>query len=144
MNRDDRTQVRRRPRRGAVLFAALACLLIVVSLLGAMLQGTLAQRRQMRTLHQLRQTEQLLAAGVARAQAQLARDADYSGETWSLESDEIVGRGAGQIVIEVGPSDEAAGSRVHVVAEYPLGGERSIRRSRTLVVTNPQPLPEEE
>jgi hypothetical protein len=132
-------QVRTRreaPRRGLALIAALVCLLVVMSLIGSMLQSALRSRRQLHSQRDLRQTECLLEAGVDWAAFRLRDDADFAGETWDVPAAEIIGRGDGQVVIEVKEA-ENGGRQVRVLAEYPRGGELSIRRSRTFIVQIP-------
>ncbi len=125
---------RRSQRPGAILVVSLVSLLIVMTMLGAMLRGALRDRRQLRTHRDLRQTELLLEAGVDRAAAQLADDPDYEGETWSLSADQIVGVAPGRVVIEATRDDGEPVWQVRVVAEYPLAGPASIRRTRTFTV----------
>lgn len=129
----------RRERRGAVLVAALVCLLIVMALLGAMLQGALRARRQLHAERDLRQAELLLQAGMDRAADRLANDADYRGETWDLPAASIVGGGKGQATIEASRSSDDEPWRVRVISEYPLGDELSIRRSRICTIPSQNP-----
>ncbi|MEX2316010.1 MAG: hypothetical protein WD669_02590 [Pirellulales bacterium] len=126
-------------RRGAVLVAALVCMLVVITILGGMLQGTLRARRQLHTQRDLRQTELLVEAGADRAAFRLARDLDYRGETWKLSSEQIVGRGDGQVTLTASRASDDQPWQLRVIAEYPLGGEFSIQRSRTFVI-QPQSL----
>jgi hypothetical protein len=132
----------RNQRSGSIVIVALVCLLVVMGLAASMIQGALRDRRHMRTLRDLRQTELLIEAGVDRAAFQLADD-DYRGETWDVPAEEIVGRGAGRVVIEASRDGDDEPWQVRVAAEYPLGGETSIRRTRTFTV-QPQPSLDEE
>lgn len=133
---------RQRQPRGAVLFAALACLLIVMSILGSMLQGALRARRQLHVERNCRQTECLLQAGLERAAYRLANEADYRGETWKLKIAPAAAlsnadQHDAQVVIEASPTSDGAPWEVSIVAEFPYGDERSVRRSRTFVVHAP-------
>ena len=112
---------RRQPprRRGAMLVVALACLAIVMAIIGVMLQGALRARRQLHVERDLRQVELLLEAGIDRAAFQLASDDDYAGETWQIPASDLLGRGDGEVVI---------------AAEYPVGTPKSVRRTRTFLV----------
>ncbi len=129
-----RQRTRYSPRFGVVLVAALVCLLVVTGIVGGMLQGAVRGRRQLHAERDLRQTELLLAAGAARAAGRLADEPEYDGETWRLASEEIIGRGAGVVTIRAAPDGDAGSWRVTIVAEYPAGGESSIRRTRTLTI----------
>jgi type II secretory pathway component PulK len=55
-------------RRGAVVIMVLACASVVVLLVLAALQVSLAQRRQLRREHQLEQTRWVLDAAIRKAQ----------------------------------------------------------------------------
>lgn len=117
-------------RRGAVLIAALVCLLVVMSLLGSMLLGTLRRTRQLHAERDLRQCELLLQAGVDQAWLQSAAQPDYAGETREFLPTEIIHQGAGRLTIVVQPATTELPRQLKITAEYPAGDEFSIRRSR--------------
>ncbi len=137
MNRSLQPRVRRWPRRrvaasrGAVLVAALVCLLVVMGIIGGMLRGALGARRQLHAERDLRQTELLVEAGADRAVLRLAVEPSYNGETWQIPSDQIINRGDAIVTIRASRSSVDKPWQVRVVAEYPAGSELSIRRSRT-------------
>jgi type II secretory pathway component PulK len=118
-------------RSGVVLIAALVCLLILTSIIGTMLQTSLRSRRQLRSQRDLIQCELLLQAGVDRAAFRLSGESDYKGETWNVPADAIIGSGGGQVTIEASRESGDESWQVRVAAEYPVGSERSIRRSKT-------------
>jgi hypothetical protein len=140
--RSARLQRRNRQRSGTVIVAALVCLLIVMSLIGCMLQGALRARRQLHAQRDLRQTEFLLQAGADRAAYRLLTETEYRGETWDVPAAEIFEAGRGQVMISASRDSEQEPWQVHVMAEYPLRGESSIRRSGTFLI-QPQ-LPAQE
>jgi hypothetical protein len=119
-------------RRGAVLVAALVCLTVVMALLGCMLLAALRAGKQLHTERDLRQCELLLQAGLDRAAYRLAQETAYRGETWSLPADAIIGNGEGLVTIEVSEAKPQQPRQLSVNAEYPLGSESSIRRSRSI------------
>jgi len=121
-------------RRGAMLVVALACLLIVMSIIGSMIQGALRSRRHLHAERDRRQVELLVEAGADRAALQLARDLEFRSETWDLSADDLLGRGEAQVAVTVSREADDAPWQVQVVAEYPLGSELSIRRSKTFVI----------
>ena len=121
-------------RRGAMLVVALACLAIVMAIIGMMLQGALRARRQLHVERDLRQVELLLEAGIDRAAFQLASDGGYGGETWRIPASDLLGYGDGEVVIVAERSGDAEPWRVRVAAEYPVGTPKSVRRSRTFLV----------
>jgi hypothetical protein len=109
----------------------------VMALIGNLLAGTLRMGRQMHAERDRRQCELLLAAAIERAAEAIAADQAYSGEMIDLPAAEILGLGDGRVSIEV-ERPEAAAPRLRIAAEYPLGSEQSVRRSRTIqLTTNP-------
>ncbi|HEY4232837.1 MAG TPA: hypothetical protein VGM76_05410 [Lacipirellulaceae bacterium] len=130
-------------RHGTVLVAALVCLLVMMTILGNMLLGSLRARRELHPERDLRQTELLLAAGADRAAYRLSTQADYRGEVWHLPGESIVSNGDAQVTIEATRDSDTKPWQVRVVAEYPRGGELSIRRSRTFLVPNHSPQTQE-
>jgi type II secretory pathway pseudopilin PulG len=132
IRRAERRQAPR--RRGAMLVVALACLAIVMAIIGVMLQGALRARRQLHVERDLRQVELLLEAGLDRAALQLAGDDDYAGETWQIPASDLLGSGDGEVVIVAARSGDAEPWQVRVAAEYPVGTSASVRRTRTFLV----------
>ena len=120
---------------GAVLIVTLVCLAVVMALLGSMLLALLRTGRQLHVERDLRQCELLLQAGLERAAYRLATRPDYRGETWTLGEDEIISAGKGQVTITREAGELGESRQLSVVAEYPLGTDSSIRRSRT--ISNP-------
>ncbi len=82
MRRRSGSDFRSGDRRGALLICTLVCLLVSTSLVGILIHRAIRSRRHVHTLHQLRQTELLLDAGVLRAATRLQSDPQYSGELW--------------------------------------------------------------
>ena len=121
-----RNRTRPARRGGSILIVALVALVIVVTMIGALLVGTLRERRQLRVERDRRQTELLLQAGLDRALQKLSTAADYRGETWDLPAEAGLGSEAARVTIEV------KDNQLHVLAEYPPERETSIRRSRTI------------
>ena len=121
-------------RRGAMLVVALACLAIVMAIVGVMLQTALRARRQLHVERDLRQVELLLEAGVDRAAFGLASDSNYVGETWRIPSEQLLGCGDGEVVIVAARSGDAEPWSVRIAAEYASGAPTSVRRTRTFFV----------
>jgi hypothetical protein len=125
-------------RRGVALVAALVCLVIVMALLGNMLVGALRIGQQMRVERDRRQCELLLQAGLDRAARRVSAATPYPGEVWDVPAAEIGGTADGQVTIRVWRLG-AAPPQILVLAEYPLGNESSIRRSRTVTLQSTTP-----
>jgi hypothetical protein len=110
-----------------------------MAILSAMLLGALRAHRQLHRERDLRQTELLLQAGTERAVFRLAGDPNYRGETWELPAASIANSGNGRVTIEVSAAAGQNTKTAKVVAEYPLGNEWSIRRSRTFPIQSSLP-----
>jgi type II secretory pathway component PulK len=139
MSRNQRHERGRAHRRGSILIVAIVCLAVVMALVGGMLLSALRSTRQLRTERDLRQCQLLLAAGIARAESQLAATANYQGETWRLSADQINSTAAGEVTIQVATDAASKQRELQVVAEYPLGDETSVRRSQTIIVPITRP-----
>jgi hypothetical protein len=106
-------------------------LLVIMTLVGQMLLSAVRTGRQWKVERDARQCELLLQAGMNRALEQLSKNADYQGSTHELPAEQIIAQGAGRVVIDVTrPSENQV--ELRVAAEYPLGSEHSVRRSRVL------------
>ena len=128
----------RRDNKGAVLIVTLVSLLVVAMILGSMFRGVVRAHRQLHRERDLRQTELLMQAGLDRAAFHLVNDQAYRGETWNLPADAIVGTDQGRVTIEASRDERQSLWSVKVVAEYPQGGETSIRRSRIFQFPYPE------
>ncbi len=132
-------------RRGFAVIAALACLLIVVSIVGSMIQGAIRARRQMHVERDRRQCELLLVAGAARAMNLANSDLKFMGDVWELPADAIVGHGTGEVTCEIAPLGGDGSRQLRVVAEYPTDRDFPIRRSQNFEIpSSPIPLPLQE
>jgi hypothetical protein len=120
-----------------VLVAALVCLLIVMSMLGTLLRTTLRTGRQLHVERDRQQAEFLLQAGADRAAQLFASKPEFRGDTWTLPAEEILGQGGGTVTTSLTRESDEVPWQLHVVAEYPLGRDFSIRRSRTFLVEAP-------
>lgn len=123
---------RRRSRQASVLIAVLVCLAVAMALVTSSVRSSLIERRAIRTQHQLRQTELLLAAGIQRATRQLEADADYTGETWVLAPEVLPTVESAQVKIDVTSASEDLAREVHVTARLATGPHTAIQRSYLL------------
>lgn len=131
MNKTTRSP-RIQPKRGVMLVIALVCLLVVMTVIGQMLLSVVRTGRQWKVERDRRQCELLLQAGVNRGLRQLGASPDYTGGTHELPAEQIIGQDAGRLTIEVMRPSMGEARQLRVLAEYPLDGERSVRRSRVL------------
>lgn len=129
-------------RRGLLLVGVLGTLILLSLLVPVWLEHTALERRQVRTQQDRMQAEYLARAGGALAEARLAADADYAGETWRIVASELGGANDAEIVIRIEPKpDEPARRRVIATAALPHAGPRRIQRQWQTEVTLP---PEEQ
>ena len=85
---------RTRPRRvGTITICVLACLVIVVSLVGWITRDAIQARRETKIRLQMIQTDRLLDAGILRAARRSENEPEYQGETWT-PSLQLAGRDA--------------------------------------------------
>lgn len=108
-----------RKRRGVVLAAAVACLMLAILLSAALAKSVLERHRRLLTQQKQTQALWLAESAASRAAARLGRDADYAGETWEIPAGEL-GGAAGKAIITVSPGeDDPAGRRIAIEAHYP-------------------------
>ena len=104
---------RRNRRLGFAAIAVLVCLL-AISLIGVgMVQSLIEAHRGGRLAHDRLQSMWLAESGVDRALAQLASNADYEGETWTIAPEQIDMRRGAVVVIRIEATDD--GEREAVV-----------------------------
>jgi type II secretory pathway pseudopilin PulG len=107
--------------------------LLVVALVGAAMARTvLLQRRTARRAEQEQQSAWLADSALQRAQARLASDATYTGETWNVTADQMQLGFSGVAVIRIESIDDAKRIVVEAVyPEHPL--QRILQRREKLV-----------
>ena len=122
---------RRRPR-GLVSVTMLIGLIILGLVAANLLKVALARRGLAHTEEAQRQAELVLEAGIERATARLAAHPRYTGEVWSIPTEEL-GRGSAEVSIQLEPApDPATGRRLLVVADYRVSARQAVRLSRTI------------
>jgi len=126
-------------RRGAVTIVVLLATLIVFSIGLTMLETTLRERERTLQFEQRQQSTWLAESGIERAAAKLQSNPEYSGETWTLDKEELGGSDEGTVTIKVVPEDNSDRRIVTVVADYPNDPHQLIRTSRKIFVDVPQP-----
>jgi hypothetical protein len=124
------TMRHKQSRSGLMVFAALVCLLVILSIALTMLQGALRARRQMLAERDRRQCELLLEAGANRVAARLAAEPDFRGDTWELPAESIAGQARGRVTTQITPGATGQGWSMQVSAEYPLDRPINVRRSQ--------------
>jgi type II secretory pathway component PulK len=129
-------QPRRRPirstrRRGAALLVALVCVSIAVAVMYGIVQLALQTHREVNLEQRRTQTRWILESAVDRAAAQLATDAEYSGEQWTVSAEELGKRYGAEVRILVERVEGQADWRqVQVVADHPVDLPYRVRQTR--------------
>lgn len=125
-------------RRGVILILVLACLAIASVLLITGIKLALSSHHVARTFGWSVQAQWLAESGLERAAAQLAADADYSGETWKIPADNLGGADAGIVTIEVKPVTGQTNRRlVKVQSDFPDDPQDRVRYSKELTLELP-------
>jgi Tfp pilus assembly protein PilV len=138
-----------RPSRGMTVVAMLVCLIILTMVSGAILKVSVAHRELARAQEHRLQAEWLAESGAQRAIARLARDRDYTGETWTVSRHDLglspqpttEAQGgareepAARITIAVGRVPAAPNRRrVSIQADYPLVENHRSRHSKKITI----------
>jgi type II secretory pathway component PulK len=112
---------------------ALAALLAVTLVAGALVTSLLASHRQSKRYAAELQAQWMAEAGLERAAAQLARQSDYTGETWPAAISESEAD-TGQVTIRIEPATETQPRKLIVEAIYPPDEHHRVlvRRERSL------------
>lgn len=115
-------------RRGSILLIAMVCLLVMMTMFGALLQMAHASRQQVRRDVLRSQARWLAESGASRAAAALRNDARYTGETWNVPASDLGGHQGARVTIVV---RNEAGRAIDVVAEYPVDDPSPVRYEHT-------------
>lgn len=123
-------------RRGIVAAALVVALFVLILLAGGLLRVAWARHSERRAAERRLQAEWLAESGLDRAAARLAADRDYRGETWAVPPEDLGGRDAGAVRIEVRPVPDRPDLRtIRARADYPTDEARRARRTRELTIT---------
>jgi Tfp pilus assembly protein PilX len=130
-----------RKRRGTILAVALATLLVVTLLAGAVFRAYLQNHRQLRREQDQVQTQWLADSAVARALVRRKLDPAYSGETWQVELPRSSGEpAAGLATIKIEPNaDQPAAMQIVVESQFPVDDVAGIRARRLLTISPTEP-----
>jgi Tfp pilus assembly protein PilX len=119
-------------RGGLALMVVLVALAIVSAIALSLLRISVLHHRQAERETSIAQTRWLAESALDRAAAQLRQDAQFTGTKWSIPAQQLDGRHAAEVAIEVRLLEDAPQTReVIVVADFPAN---SPQRSRTRLV----------
>jgi hypothetical protein len=117
----------------------LVCLTVIVLALTAMLGRMSHGHRQVLLRQRSVQADWLAESGLERAVAQWQRDAAYRGERWRVESDQLGGRGAAEVLIEIETPETQPSAIIRATVRYPDGPIGAVQVKKQLSV----PIPNE-
>ena len=122
-------------RRGAILIVVLVCMAVAAVLFVVLARQAATEHHVTQSRQWAVQAQWLAEAGVERAAARLAANADYTGETWNISPDELAGHNAAVVRIRAetiaGDSDRRI---VHVEADYPDDPQHRSRQIKQISV----------
>jgi len=99
-------RTRRRARSAATLLLVVISLIVITLIYGAMLRRLAIGNRQIKQRARKSQATVLADSAIERAVFALRSDSDYRQETWKVSAEELGGRFAAQVEIEVTESKE--------------------------------------
>ena len=133
----------RQSRDASILVCVLVCLAVSTALATSAVKTALVARRTMRTQHHLLQADQLLAAGVERANQNLQSSSDYSGEVWTLAPETLPGMQAAVVQIKLENGSDNASPEVHVTARLEIARDVAVQRSHRYTLESSFPSEKE-
>jgi type II secretory pathway component PulK len=122
-------------RRGAILIAVLTCLMVAAALFVLVVRQVGNERQAIDAEYRGLQAAWLAEAGVERAAARLAAQADYAGETWAIPAAELAADECAVVRIVVKPiAGQPEQRSVNVEADYPDMSNHRCRQLKQVVV----------
>lgn len=123
---------RRSRRQGSLLVFGLVVLMVIGLLAALITAHVVRSHRQAQMAERSLQASLLADAALGRAQACLAREPSYAGETWKLAPDDLGGPHGAEVAIRIIPPGEGAtGPIVQVRAEFPKDSSLCARSTKT-------------
>jgi type II secretory pathway component PulK len=122
-------------RRGAIIVFALMAMLATTLMIAQLLKTASISHRQLKLDEYRIQASLLADAGWARAALRLKNQADYTGEVWTVPSEQLGPGKTAEVRLNVTANPTKPDERILVVvAEYPVGRVDLVRVSRKFVV----------
>jgi hypothetical protein len=118
------------------MVAVIVVFAISMALFGLWAQSAVREHRRLAG-HELRvQAGRLAEAGLQRAIARRAANAQYDGETWSIPAAVLGGAHAAEVRIRIAPAADAGRLRVEAVAEFPVGAVQRAQVTKHIDIPN--------
>lgn len=141
-NRSERRHFHRIHRRGTIVLIPMICLVLSLAVIGTLLKQTSIELKQLKKERYQIQANWLADAAGQRAVLKLRNQRYYTGETWSLSSEEIGGKFSGIVEIEIDRNPQNSQSiTIRTLASYPAKVTERVRviREWPYELTNPTP-----
>ena len=126
----------RQIRSGTAMVVALVALLVVTLIAATVLRTTISLHRQSRIYDRQLQADWLADSAVARAAAQLSSNADFRGETWTVDLAPQAGGGVVAITVEA-IDGQPQGRKIIIEARYPDDPVQRAVATRNLILDVP-------
>ena len=121
MSRFNHKRGSRRHRRGLTLLAVIVLLSVSLLVLGGAATSLVKERQQCRLRHTQRQCRMMVAAALDMAELQLAANATYKGDAWTLPASESTFAKEFRVEVKVvSPAGEPV--TLQATAQYPAEG----------------------
>jgi hypothetical protein len=117
-----------------VLVAVLVLLSVSLVLFGLWCRAAIRERRTLSTEQYRSQAERLAEAGLERAIALRASNAQFTEEVWSVPAAELDKAHAAQVRIRIAPTTNASGNRYEATAEFPAGATFRAQITRSVEI----------
>jgi hypothetical protein len=125
-------------RRGAVLIIALVCLVLIAAMGGTLVRWAAMEHKLLRAQESESQARWLAEAGIERAAAQLAANADYDGETWNIDAAQLPCGEAARVRLTITPiENRTQRSTIEVDVECGLEGSAPAKLHKEVVYQSP-------
>jgi type II secretory pathway pseudopilin PulG len=109
---------------------ALVVLMVLSGLMGIVMQGVIAERRQMQRQSWQDQTEQLVSTAFSIAERMTDTTPGWAGTMWTLPAGVLQQTNSAEVVIRV------LDGQCTVIARYPAQLEQSVRITRTRTISS--------
>ncbi len=142
MSNQKQTTGPRSQRQGVAIILVIAFYAVAITLFGVWIRAALLQQQQARLGHEKMQAIWLADAGIRRAAARLATDADYAGERWQIEAEQLGGNHAAAVEIRIEaiePPSEPPRVRIVAIAELPAGTSRHVLHTKSTEINLAKP-----
>jgi len=140
IRRSTQIELRRPPRRGAIMVFAIIALLVTTMIGASLLRTAIASTRQIQREQQQIQATWLADAGCQRALAMSRKDPKYVGESWDVSPEQLQSPSGAMVTISIETGSTPNTERtVTAIAEYPKASSQAIRVTKKITIPIAKP-----